>query len=82
MALGRPVIAVPVGGVPEIVADGETGWLAADLSAEALAATIRSAAGLGRAEMARRGERARAAVGRRFTEQHMCESYEQVYREL
>ena len=29
MALGRPVIAVPVGGVPEIVADGETGWLAA-----------------------------------------------------
>jgi len=82
MALGRPVIAVPVGGVPEIVADGETGWLAADLTADALAATIRSAAQLGRAEMARRGERARAAVGRRFTEAHMRESYEQVYREL
>jgi glycosyltransferase involved in cell wall biosynthesis len=82
MALGRPVIAVPVGGVPEIVADGETGWLAADLTTEALAATLRSAAALGRAEMARRGERARAAVGRRFTEAHMRESYEQVYREL
>jgi glycosyltransferase involved in cell wall biosynthesis len=82
MALGRPVIAVPVGGVPEIVADGETGWLAADLTTEALAATLRSAAALGRVEMARRGERARAAVGRRFTEAHMRESYEQVYREL
>jgi glycosyltransferase involved in cell wall biosynthesis len=80
MALGRPVIAVPVGGVPEIVADGETGWLAADLSTEALAATLRSATGLGRGEMARRGERARAAVGRRFTEAQMREGYEQIYR--
>jgi len=82
MALGRPVIAVPVGGVPEIVADGETGWLAADLSAEALAAALRSAVALGRHELARRGERARAAVGRRFTETHMRESYEQVYRTI
>jgi glycosyltransferase involved in cell wall biosynthesis len=82
MALGRPVIAVPVGGVPEIVADGETGWLAADLSAEALAAALRSAAELGRGELARRGERARAAVARRFTETHMRESYEQIYRTL
>ena len=82
MALGRPAIAVPVGGVPEIIADGETGWLAASPSVEALAATLRSAVALGRGEMARRGERARAAVARRFTEAHMRESYEQLYRML
>jgi glycosyltransferase involved in cell wall biosynthesis len=82
MALGRPVIAIPVGGVPEIVADGETGWLAADLSVEALAATLRSVVAAGRGEVARRGERGRAAVGRRFTEAHMRESYEQIYRTL
>lgn len=82
MALGRPVIAVPVGGVPEIVAHGETGWLAPDMSVDALAATMRSAVALGRGELARRGERARAAVERRFTEAHMRESYEQIYRGL
>ncbi len=82
MALGRPVIAVPVGGVPEIVANGETGWLAPDMSVDALAATMRSAVALGRGELARRGERARAAVGRRFTEAHMRDSYEQIYRGL
>jgi glycosyltransferase involved in cell wall biosynthesis len=27
MAAGRPVVAAPVGAVPEIVIDGETGWL-------------------------------------------------------
>ena len=27
MAAGRPVVAAPVGAVPEIVVDGETGWL-------------------------------------------------------
>jgi glycosyltransferase involved in cell wall biosynthesis len=80
MALGRPVIAVPVGGVPEIVCAGETGWLAADPSVDALAAVLRSAAALGRAEMARRGARARTAVELRFTEAHMRESYEQLYR--
>ncbi len=82
MALGRPAIALPVGGVPEIVANGTTGWLAEDLSVDALAATLRSAVALGRPEMARRGERARAAVSRRFTEAQMRESYEQIYRGL
>lgn len=82
MALGRPVIAVPVGGVPEIVCDGDSGWLAPDRSDGALAATLRAATGLGRGEMARRGARARAAVEQRFTEAHMRESYEQIYRTL
>ena len=80
MALGRPVIAVPVGGVPEIVCAGETGWLAADPSGDALAAALRAAAALGRAEMARRGAQARTAVELRFTETHMRDSYEQLYR--
>jgi glycosyltransferase involved in cell wall biosynthesis len=29
MAVARPVVASPVGAVPEIVVDGETGWLVA-----------------------------------------------------
>lgn len=40
MACGTPVIGLPVGGVPEMVRPGLTGWLAVEPSAEALAAAI------------------------------------------
>ncbi len=40
MALGLPVAATPVGGIPEVVVDGETGCLAATPTAEALAAAL------------------------------------------
>ena len=35
-ACGTPVVAYGVGGVPEMVADGETGWIISDVSATAL----------------------------------------------
>ncbi len=37
LASGRPVLATPVGAIPEIVADVEPQWLAADESTEAIA---------------------------------------------
>jgi putative peptidoglycan lipid II flippase len=80
MALGRPVIAVPVGGVPEIVADGHSGWLARDNSIDALAAALTAAAAAGPRERARRGAQARASVARSFTEAHMRAAYEAIYR--
>lgn len=39
-ATGRPVVASAVGGVPEIVKDGETGWLVPPAQPEALADAI------------------------------------------
>lgn len=39
-ATGRPVVASAVGGVPEIVHDGETGWLVPPAQPEALATAI------------------------------------------
>jgi glycosyltransferase involved in cell wall biosynthesis len=42
-ALGRPVIATRVGGVPELVEPGVNGWLVAPGSAEALADAMRQA---------------------------------------
>ena len=42
MAAGLPVVSTPVAGVPEMVIEGVTGWLAPEHSPEALAAKIRS----------------------------------------
>jgi len=41
MAAGRPVVAARVGGIPEVVVDGETGILVEPESPDALAAAIR-----------------------------------------
>jgi len=38
---GVPVVAFPVGGIPEVVADGETGFLVSGATPQALAARIR-----------------------------------------
>jgi glycosyltransferase involved in cell wall biosynthesis len=55
----RPVVAYPVGGLPEAVIEGETGWLCAQATPSALAAVLREAESAGRDELRRRGEAGR-----------------------
>lgn len=43
MACGTPVVAFRVGGIPEMVQEGITGWLAEQISPESLALAIRTA---------------------------------------
>lgn len=43
LACGTPVIALPIGGVPEMVRPGSTGWLAATATPVALAAALDAA---------------------------------------
>jgi glycosyltransferase involved in cell wall biosynthesis len=81
MAAGKPVIASRVGGLPELIADGETGLLVAPKNTEGLAQAIARLAGeksLAR-EMGRRGaERARAS----FSLEKMASQNEAYYYEL
>lgn len=55
-ALGRPVIGAAIGGIPEMIREGETGLLSAPGDAQSLADAL--------AAMAAKGPEARAAMGR------------------
>jgi glycosyltransferase involved in cell wall biosynthesis len=66
MALGRPVVASAVGGIPEMIADGETGLLVPPAD-EAALATALSALLADPARRARFGREGRARVARLFT---------------
>jgi glycosyltransferase involved in cell wall biosynthesis len=43
LACGTPVVGFPIGGIPDMVRSGLTGWVASDLSSEALAEALESA---------------------------------------
>jgi glycosyltransferase involved in cell wall biosynthesis len=81
MAAGLPVVATDVGGVGEVVVDGETGLLAPARDDAALAVHLARLAG--DAGLRRRfGEAGRARARRLFDEARMCDDYGRVYREL
>jgi glycosyltransferase involved in cell wall biosynthesis len=81
MAMARPVVAVPVGGIPEIVDDPRTGWLARERSARALADAMKAAVDAPE-ERAARGREARARVVDHFSIEAMRHGYERVYARL
>ncbi|HEU4801117.1 MAG TPA: glycosyltransferase [Gemmatimonadales bacterium] len=81
MAAGRSVVATAVGGVSDVVLDGETGVLVAAADdtalAEALAARLADAAGT-----ARMGLRAREVASTRFAEDVVLSRLMALYEEL
>jgi glycosyltransferase involved in cell wall biosynthesis len=81
MACGLPVVASRLGGVPEIVVDGETGFLVepgnVDELRDRIAALLRDSA---LAE--RMGRRGRDLVVERFTWEHCADRCLDAYREL
>ncbi|MCL2725258.1 MAG: glycosyltransferase family 4 protein [Polyangiaceae bacterium] len=79
MALGRAVVALPTGGIPEFVIDGETGWLARNHSVASLASVMRQAMCAGREAWRTLGTQARALVARRYCIRAMRAGYERTY---
>jgi starch synthase len=64
---GCPAVVYPVGGLPEYVVDGETGWVCAAAEPPALAEQLRAIAAVGRASCRARGAAARALADERFS---------------
>jgi len=62
MAMSRPVIATYVGGIPELVLDGETGWLVPAGDVQRLADALRRSLAATSDELARMGQLGRARV--------------------
>jgi glycosyltransferase involved in cell wall biosynthesis len=80
MGAGTPVLAFDVGGVPELVKHGETGWLVPPGDQEALNSALRVA--LESSETEAMGERARKFVAHEYDVQRCVERHLQVYRQV
>jgi glycosyltransferase involved in cell wall biosynthesis len=81
MACGRPVVATPVGGIPEVLHDGSAGVLVPRQDARALAEAVRALLD----DTDRRttlGTKARARVEERYSVSRFCRGVEAVYEEL
>lgn len=78
---GRPAVVYPVGGLPEYVVDGETGWLCARADPEALAERLREIAAGGRAACGARGAAARALAQERFSWDAIAQRTIALYRD-
>jgi glycosyltransferase involved in cell wall biosynthesis len=80
-AMAKPVIAIAAGGVPEVLQDGQTGWLVPEASVESLATSMNRAAS-DRGWCERLGANARRFVQQECRIESMCEAYAPLYDEL
>jgi putative colanic acid biosynthesis glycosyltransferase len=81
MASGCCVVATPSGGVVEQITDDENGFLAAEISASALASALDRAL-CSRARIPMIGENARRTVIEKFSEDAMIEAHLRLYASL
>ncbi|MHB8066899.1 MAG: glycosyltransferase [Desulfobaccales bacterium] len=81
MAMGLPVVATTVGGLPELVIPGETGWLAPSGNAPALAAAMSQLLGDSKTRQAM-GRAGRKRVEQNFSLEVMVRRHEEVFKTL
>ena len=81
MSFSLPVIATKVGGIPEVVLDGETGWLVKARDSDALAGSILAALS-SPDKMLQCGQRGKLRVQGTFSVQKMIFDTEKIYNLL
>jgi len=80
MACGTPVLATPVGAIPDVIRDGETGFIMEDNSPECIVKNVIRA--LEHPDLEKVIENARALVEREFTYEAAVERYREILEEL
>jgi glycosyltransferase involved in cell wall biosynthesis len=78
----RPVIVYPVGGLPEAVVEGETGWVCDRADSRALAAALREAEAVGAEERSRRGIAGHRLGMERYGWDEIAQRTDALYREV
>ena len=81
-ALGKPLIVARIGGLPELVVEGESGWSFESRSVSELAAILRRVAQLPDADVAAAGMAARRRIEDDFSPQRYLERIRGVYGRL
>jgi glycosyltransferase involved in cell wall biosynthesis len=81
MSLGKPVVASRVGGVPDLVRQGQTGWLVPSEDPAALAGALTEALAH-RKESAERGDAGRRRVALTFAPERAARRLAAVYRTI
>lgn len=81
-AFGKPVIGAQIGGIPELVVDGETGWLFTSGNISELAQILVETNQLSAAELTAKGRAARDFVTSRFSRKGYLEQVLSVYSDL
>ncbi len=79
MGVSVPVIATSVGGAPEIVQNGETGWLLPEETPEAIASALETAWEYGPGRLWIMGQSAKKSVHNRFDPVMYIEKLEEIY---
>ncbi|MDK2972338.1 MAG: hypothetical protein PWP23_2093 [Candidatus Sumerlaeota bacterium] len=81
MACAVPCLGTAVGGIPEMIADGETGWLAGDAGPDALLAALEKAFA-GRTRWPEMGAAGRRRAERGYSAARQAERYTGLFRRL
>lgn len=76
MACGTPVLATPVGGIPDVIKDGETGFIMENNSPECIARNVIRA--LSHPDLGKIAKNARALVEKEYTYEKAVERYREV----
>jgi glycosyltransferase involved in cell wall biosynthesis len=82
LACGTPAVGFRVGGVPELIRPGQTGWLADTTRAEALAAALNQALAALAEQPAAYERRCREVAVSEFGLERQASRYEVLFREL
>ncbi|MGI6605098.1 MAG: glycosyltransferase [bacterium] len=82
MAAAKPVVATSVGGVPELVQEGVTGYMSPPRDVEALAAAMAKMIGLSESERTRMGQAGRAHIEANYSLERVVDQWEKLYLEL
>ena len=81
MAAAKPVVATCVGGVPELVQEDETGFIAPPRNPEALAQAMEKMMALPKEKRLEMGEVGRAYIEANYSLEHVVDQWEALYME-